>query len=126
MRVFICGPHADEAGLPNDAAFLAAEAQLRALGYDTGNPVRLQGGGAASPQAALVLLTECDGLALLPGWHADMDAQLFKKAATRCGLNVQELPAWPSYGPPLAPWSPQPLAHQRTGLANTGRRGVGA
>ena len=123
MRLFICGP---AEGLPefNRPAFMAAEAQLRALGYDTGNPARLRDGDGweyGAPQEDLHLLADCDGVAVLEGWQADRRARTQKEVAERVGMTVQHLDTWPAHGPALPPVEDKPIAKQMTGMANAGR-----
>lgn len=123
MRLFICGP-AD--GLPefNRPAFMAAEQQLRALGYHTANPARLRdanGWEYGEPQADLHQLADCDGVALLPGWQTDRRARMQKEVAERICLTVQHIDTWPQHGQALPPVEEKPQARQMVGMANKGR-----
>lgn len=124
MRVFICGP---AEGLPefNKPAFMAAEQQLRALGYDTANPARLRdsdGWEHGTPQEDLCLLADCDGVATLADWQTDARARMQKQVAERICLTVQPIDTWPPIGPALEPVDAAPIAKQMTGMANKGRQ----
>jgi hypothetical protein len=98
MRLYIAGPMT---GYPefNYPAFYAAERALKALGYDTLNPARIDGREGCKEwldfmRASLLDLAACDGIAALPGWQDSRGAALEVYIAQSLGLPVQSLPAW--------------------------------
>lgn len=96
-RLYIAGQMSD---LPdyNYPAFRAAEAALRAAGYDVVNPasvgVREGWGWADYLRAALKLMLDCDGVALLPGWEWSRGACIERGLAINLGMDVRPLSAW--------------------------------
>ena len=79
-RIYLAGPmtgHAEH----NFPAFHAAAARLSAVGWEVFNPADNFGGRTDLPResylrADLVLLAQCDALALLSGWRDSLGAKL--------------------------------------------------
>ena len=90
-RVYIAGPMT---GLPalNFPAFHAEAARLRALGYEVANPAEINPEpGMAWAECMfrdLRELTECDGIAMLPGWEASPGACIERLWSIRTGKKV--------------------------------------
>lgn len=87
----------------NYPAFRAAEAQLRAAGYDTLNPVDSEQHNPTpgKPQSwdwymrhALRMVLDAEGIALLPGWERSRGATLEKHVAEKLAMPVQTLDEW--------------------------------
>jgi Domain of unknown function (DUF4406) len=84
-------------GVPehNYPNFFAAEARLRAAGYDVVNPARLNDSNS-DPEYWYVCLRNdlehivkyCKGLALLPGWETSRGATLELATAIRLGMYI--------------------------------------
>lgn len=101
MKVYIAGPMT---GLPefNYPAFNAAEGRLLVAGHYVLNPVRSEGHNTTGrPQTwdwymrhALRMVTEADGVALLPGWSRSKGARLERQVADSLGLDVRMLDRW--------------------------------
>lgn len=103
MRVFLSGPMRGQPGL-NYAAFDAAEATLKARGFEVVNPAamgRAAGFDGTAPDKAasrplhlgrnMAALACCDAIALLPGWRQAEGARLEYRAARYLGLDVLQL-----------------------------------
>lgn len=101
--LYVAGPMT---GLPdfNYPAFNTAAHTLRAAGYDVLNPTQ----GRATPtededgmtwadymRLALVLVTQSDGIALLPDWQNSRGARLEVDVARALGMQVRMLKDWP-------------------------------
>ena len=95
--LYVCGPMT---GLPhlNYPAFMAAEAQLQALGWRVRNPVHngvpQDADYEAHMTADILMMRECAGVALLPGWEASRGAAREINEATRLGLVIEPLAYW--------------------------------
>lgn len=79
-RIYLAGPMT---GLPdfNFPAFHAAAARLREAGWEVINPAENFGGRTDLPRetyirADVILLAQCDAVALLPGWEESRGARL--------------------------------------------------
>lgn len=72
------------------AAFAAAEAALRADGYDTINPAENppHPSWEAYMRCSIAQLITADGIALLPGWEASRGAMLESHIAHALGFEV--------------------------------------
>jgi hypothetical protein len=78
MKPYIAGPMT---GLPeyNYPAFMAAEEQLVAAGYEVENPAQGLVDGwewQNYMRRGITQLMRCDGIALLPNWHKSKGAQI--------------------------------------------------
>lgn len=101
--IYIAGPMT---GLPqyNYPAFFSAAELLESLGFSTRNPAAVEEPEEPSWQAYMKattrLLTECEGVALLPGWEKSRGARIEKQWAEAVGLTVLTLDQWlhPSHG----------------------------
>lgn len=101
MILYIAGPMTGYPDL-NYPAFLAAEAQLQAAGFETRNPVDAEQDNETGEQKswswymrhALRMVTEADGVALLPGWDKSRGAILERHVAYQLELSVRELAQW--------------------------------
>lgn len=101
MKIYIAGPMT---GLPefNYPAFREAEARLMSLDYETLNPITAEAeNDTGKPQTwqwymrrALRLVSEAEGVALLPGWTKSKGACLERDVATRLGLDVRPIGRW--------------------------------
>ena len=92
MRVYIAGPIS---GMPdhNFPAFRAAAEDLRRKGYDVISPIEINGeaeGKAGDWQqcmkADIAALTQCQMVALLPGWQRSRGALLEQYVAWNLGI----------------------------------------
>lgn len=90
-RIYIAGPMT---GLPefNYPAFKAAAERLRALGYDVENPAENPephcGSWLGYMRMAIRQLSQCDGVAMLPGWETSRGARIEHQLAKQLGLMV--------------------------------------
>ena len=101
--VYIAGPMS---GLPefNYPAFDAAEVSLKERGYLTLNPTALEIENTDTAyqqkpwdwylRRAIRMVTEADGMALLPGWENSKGATLERTIALALGLDVRRLRDW--------------------------------
>lgn len=94
-RIYIAGPMTgyDECNFP---AFRAAADRLRAAGYEAVNPAEHFNGRTDLPRetylrADVILLAQCDGIAMLPHWQESRGAKLEYLLA--CELGMQALDA---------------------------------
>jgi nucleoside 2-deoxyribosyltransferase len=97
MRVYIAGPIT---GIPdhNFPAFRAAAKDLRRLGISVISPIEINGeseGKAGNWQqcmkADIAALTQCDMVALLPGWQNSRGALLEQYVALNLGIPCQPI-----------------------------------
>lgn len=79
-RIYVSGPMT---GLPdhNFPAFHAAAARLRVAGFEVIDPAENFGGRTDLPRetylrADVILVAQCDGIAMLPGWQESRGAKL--------------------------------------------------
>ena len=102
MILYIAGPMTGIAEF-NYPAFRAAETQLRALGYNTLNPVDAEEHNPTPgiPQSwdwymrhALRMVLDADAIALLPGWQDSRGARLETHVATALGMDARDLEYW--------------------------------
>lgn len=107
MKLYLSGPMT---GLPdyNKPAFYRAAAELRVAGHEVVNPAEHEGLAKGTAWADyirkdLVLLAQCDGIAVLPGWHLSRGARLEVYIALNLAL------------PTLDATTGQPLALSATG-----------
>ena len=100
MRIYISGPITGTAHYACNCA--AAEHRLYGAGNVPANPVLLP---APAPRegddewrawmrATTRLLTDCDGVALLPGWRDSRGAMAEADWADAVGLPVRDLEEW--------------------------------
>ena len=91
-RIYIAGPMT---GLPehNFPAFHAAAARFREAGWEAVNPAENFGGQTDMPRetylrADIILLAQCEAIALLPGWEESRGAKLEYLLARELGMAV--------------------------------------
>lgn len=90
-RIYIAGPMT---GLPdfNYPAFNTAAERLRALGFEVENPAENPephcGSWLGYMRMAIRQLSQCDGVALLPGWNDSRGARIEHQLANQLGLVV--------------------------------------
>jgi len=104
LRVYIAGPMS---GVPlfNHPAFDDAAERLRAQGHSVWSPAELDRLMGIDPAhsisedqrrrllgAGIRALTECQAIALLPGWECSVGATLEKDIAAALGMDVFHLP----------------------------------
>lgn len=97
-RIYIAGPMT---GYPesNYPAFAAAEADLRAAGYDPVSPHHNGDGDTSRSwtwymRQALTQLVTCDAVALLPGWEMSRGAGVEHFVARALDMECKPLAAW--------------------------------
>ena len=91
-RIYISGPmtgHEDH----NFPAFHAAAERFRKAGWEVANPAENFGGRTDLPRetylrADVILLAQCDAIALLPGWQDSRGARLECLLARELGIEV--------------------------------------
>lgn len=106
-RIYLAGPMT---GLPqfNFPAFHEAAARLRAAGWRVVNPAENFGGRTDLPQqsymrADVVMLAQCEAIAMLPGWQESRGAQLEYLLARELGLEPVDAETLEALeNPPLA------------------------
>lgn len=87
-------------GLPdnNQAAFAAVADAMRAAGFDVVNPGEVKLAGNPTwldfMRADLVLLLECGGIVMLPGWERSKGARIEHDLARGLGFWVMEANAF--------------------------------
>lgn len=102
--IYVAGPMT---GLPeyNYPAFQEAQRQLEALGFEVRNPIHIAATvtdktWAGYMKATTRLLTECDAVALLPGWENSRGASIEEAWARGVGMEVRPLDRWLASGDP--------------------------
>lgn len=97
MRLYVCGPMTGMVD-HNFPAFKQAAAELLDAGYEVENPADF---GTVDGWAwedylkrDIPLMLECQGLALLPGWHLSEGANLERYIATALGLKSKPVGWW--------------------------------
>lgn len=101
MKVYIAGPMTGYENF-NYEAFHAAEAALRAAGYEPINPAHSEAkNDTGKPRAwgwylrhAIRALMDADGVALLPGWRSSRGALLEKDVAEALDMRVRPIGMW--------------------------------
>ena len=83
----------------NRPAFQTAEDALREAGFPVRNPARLHFHGEdpeydAWLKAALILMLECDGVALLPGWQTSKGACIEVELARKLNMRIANYNDW--------------------------------
>jgi hypothetical protein len=101
MILYVAGPMT---GYPdfNYPAFHTAEVQLRTAGHTVLNPVSSeQHNTTGKPQTwdwymrhALRMVTQAEGLAMLPGWLLSRGARLEHTVAEHLNLDIRDLHEW--------------------------------
>jgi len=91
-RIYIAGPMT---GYPdhNFPAFHEAAKRFREAGWEVVNPAKSFGGDRSLPRwrymrRNIAALTQCDAIALLPGWQNSRGATLEYQVAIECGLAI--------------------------------------
>ena len=100
-RIYISGQVTGRDFNTNNQQFRDAEIALNDLGYQAVNPfqeVRDWLYGNPTHQEAMKfcihILTDCDGVALLPGWQDSAGALLEHTVAYECGMEIRPLAGW--------------------------------
>lgn len=98
MKVYISGPMTGYKDF-NRPRFNAAATELRAAGIDVVNPAEHGEDGpekewAEYLRADLILLLDCQGIAMLPGWGTSRGAVLERHVGTELGMDVRPLDEW--------------------------------
>ena len=97
MKLYIAGPMSN---LPefNYPAFMDAERQLLAAGYEVENPANPGHVNGWTWQdymkRGISQLVRCDGVALLPGWRKSRGAWIERDLALLLGMPCAELAVW--------------------------------
>lgn len=91
-KVYIAGPMTGRPDL-NFPAFHAVAARLRQAGAEAINPAESFGGRTDLPRATyiradMILLAQCDAVAMLPGWEQSRGAKLEYLMAREIGMSV--------------------------------------
>lgn len=94
-KIYIAGPMS---GLPeyNYPAFHAAEARLKAAGYETLNPANNpeQDSWEGYMRAAIAQVVQADGIAYLPGSYSSRGARLELRLAEDLRMKTAPLDSW--------------------------------
>ena len=99
-RIYIAGPVSGRTFKTNNQQFRDAEIALNDRGYQAVNPFSQMRNIDKNPsheqamKHCLHWLTDCDGIALLPGWRESAGALLEHTVAYECGLEVRPLAGW--------------------------------
>lgn len=97
MRIYISGPMTGWPEL-NKPAFMAAAEALQAVGFEVVNPVHNGMPDSAEwhqhMRADIKMLMDCEGIAMLDGWHLSKGARLEHDIASRLGMKNYSLAAW--------------------------------
>lgn len=96
IRIYVSGPMS---GLPdlNFPAFHAAALALRGMGFEVANPAEHEAPGLTWTQYLrrdIVLLMDCDAVALLPGYMDSKGAMLELTIAQALGMEIHPLQRW--------------------------------
>lgn len=97
MKLYIAGPMSQ---LPefNYPAFMDAERQLVASGYEVENPARpgqVDGWTWRDyMKRGIRQMLDCEGVALLPGWQHSRGAQIEAALATQFGMRLWSVDMW--------------------------------
>ncbi|SAL20415.1 hypothetical protein AWB70_01039 [Caballeronia cordobensis] len=93
IRVYLAGPMSGYPEL-NFPAFHAEAARLRAMGFEIANPAEIDVGPDPTwlecMRACIKLLSDCDGIALLPGWEQSEGANVEHTLARGLRLRVMQ------------------------------------
>jgi nucleoside 2-deoxyribosyltransferase len=123
-RIYIAGPMTGRPDF-NFPAFHAAAARLRRAGWQVVNPAENFGGRTDLPRATylradIVLLAQCDAIALLPGWDGSAGATLEAIIAVELGLRfIDAATCDPMEEPPRTQFSAE---HGMASVLDTAKR----
>ena len=100
MKLYIAGPMTGYEDL-NYPAFNAAQRILEAAGFEVLNPVDNDPGTGDLEwidfmRMSLVQISQCDGIALLPGWFKSRGAWLEVQLVNGLGLPIKPVEEWVS------------------------------
>lgn len=106
-RIYVSGPMT---GRPdhNFAAFHAAAARLRDAGFEVVNPAENFGGRTDLPRetylrADVILVAQCEAIAMLPGWEESRGAKLEYLLARELSMPVYDAETLQPLGNPPVP-----------------------
>jgi hypothetical protein len=112
-RIYVSGPMTGHADF-NFPAFHAAAARLREAGWEPINPAENFGGRTDLPRetylrADVILLAQCEAIAMLPGWQKSRGAKLEYLLARELNMPVYDVATLqPLVNPPV----PMATLHQ--------------
>lgn len=103
-RVYIAGPMSNRTDF-NYPAFYAAEDQWRARGWDVGNPADNSSDSLDLPyrvyiERGILMLLDCDSIALLPEWEQSRGARLEFHLAHLLGYDAFDAITFEPHAPP--------------------------
>lgn len=98
MKLYIAGPMTGYVDL-NYPAFKSAEALLVQAGFEVLNPVDNDPGDGKHDwldfmRMSLVQISQCDGIAILPGWAESRGARIEVDLVRSLGLPVKYVEEW--------------------------------